>query len=287
MSIDVQVSLQDYEKLLLDDFCTSFLSSDMIDHDLPELRPATEISLLCSWSWTRKLAGDACHIYFSEDWVKNHRNSAGVAWPVMQRFWKYDRESFYNTHSRLALLLRDNPHLESRFINSPDGQLPMLRLHLSHEDKHYWRIVAMIAIMVDDIDEVNRNLVTRLCQSPRLKSSSKQYFEAASEEVYDVRPGDGNSSSERPDLEARPTAQITSILESFGTFPKFEIWSLVQMCCVVLRSSEDSSQELHASLLDCGFFEFHVQSGSGFINRKWPGSLNVSSYEHDDVNLQS
>lgn len=78
MSIDIKISLHDYEKKLLRDFFESFLSQDFIN-SLPDLSSESQVMLLHSWSWTRKLAEDACTVCFSEDWITNHGNSAAIA----------------------------------------------------------------------------------------------------------------------------------------------------------------------------------------------------------------
>ncbi|KAL7909982.1 hypothetical protein GGI35DRAFT_478861 [Trichoderma velutinum] len=48
----------------------------------------------------------------------------------------------------------------------------------------------------------------------------------------------------------------------------------------MLRSSEDTSHRLHAALSDCKFSESHVDSGSGFVNRKWKNHPGGFSFRH-------
>lgn len=275
MSIDVKVSLHDYEKKLLRDFFESFLSQDLIN-DLPDFPPESQVILLHSWSWTRKLSEDACTVCFSEDWIANHGKSAAIAWPVIQRFWERDVRCFYSNHSRLALLLRDNPELEPQFKSTEDGELPTLRLYLSPEDRWYWKIVAVIQLIVDGDDKVSRKILTQLRQSEALREDT---HESAKQEVDDVSlrwPNDTITSGESSQFEQPLAVEVTSILQSWESVTNFEIWSLVQMCCTILRSSEDTSRKLHAALSDCNFLESHMDSGSGFINKKWKNHSKVS-----------
>lgn len=275
MSIDIKVSLHDYEKKLLRDFFESFLSQDFIN-DLPDLSPESQVMLLHSWSWTRKLAEDACTVCFSEDWIANHGKSAATAWPVIPRFWERDVRCFYSNHSRLALLLRDNPELESRFKDTEDGQLPTLRLYLSSDDRWYWNIVAILRVIVDGDDKASRKILAQLRQSGALREDT---HEGANQEVGDASlrwPNDTIISGESPPFEQPPAVEITSILQSWGSVTTCEIWSLVQMCCTILRSPEDTSRKFHAALSDCNFLESHVDSGSGFINKKWKNHSKVS-----------
>lgn len=275
MPIDIKVSLHEYEKKLLGDFSKSFLSQDFIN-GLPDLSVESQVRLLHSWSWTRKLAEDACTVCFSEDWIANHGNSAAIAWPVIQRFWERDVRCFYSNHSRLALLLRDNPELESRFKNTEDGQLPTLRLYLSPEDGWYWRIVAILRHIVDGDDKAVREILTQLRQSEALREDT---HESARQEVGDASlrwPNNTPVGGESSQFEQSPTIEIKSILQSWESVTTFEIWSLVQMGCIILRSSEDTSRKLHVALSDCNFLESHVNSGSGFINKKWKNHSKVS-----------
>lgn len=183
---------------------------------------------------------------------------------------------FYSNHSRLALLLRDNPELESRFKDTEDGQLPTLRLYLSPEDRWYWRIVAILRHIVDGDDKASREILTQLRQSEALCEDTDV---GAKQEVGDASlrwPNNTIVGGEFSQFEQSPAVEITSILQSWENGTTFEIWSLVQMCCTILRSSEDTSRKLHAALSNCNFLESHADSGSGFINKKWRNHSKVS-----------
>ncbi|KAL6821136.1 kinase-like domain-containing protein [Trichoderma sp. SZMC 28015] len=52
------------------------------------------------------------------------------------------------------------------------------------------------------------------------------------------------------------------------------------MCCTIFRSSEDTSRKLDAALTDCKFLESHVDSGSGFINKKWKNHSKGFAFRH-------
>lgn len=271
MSVDIKVGLEEYEKKLLDDFYESFFSPESIDTLIPYLNPELEEGIIYAWSWTQRIALDASMVCHSDDWIANHGNSAVKAWPVILRFWEHDSMMYYcSNHSRLALLMQKNPGLESRFKTTQTGRIPALQLQLAPSDEKHWKMVAMMRMMVDDEDDERRKLVIHMSQSQSLDAfdeKDKEMISRAVEKGLDPLPGNEELENGTK-LGQHSAVEIESILSSWKKTKTFEVWSLVQICCSILRSSQEYIHQLDTAPSDCGFPESHFVWEGDFIHMK-------------------
>ncbi|KAL6794585.1 hypothetical protein GGI42DRAFT_139701 [Trichoderma sp. SZMC 28013] len=134
-------------------------------------------------------------------------------------FWERDVR-------RLALLLRDDPELESRFKDTEDGQFPALRLYLSPEGRWYWRIVTIIRLIVDGDNKASRKILTLLRQSEALREGT---HESAKREVGDASLQWPNDTSQQDLHHVTHTPRYQSkycswILEKAGQPTKSNLW---------------------------------------------------------------
>ncbi|KAL6692004.1 hypothetical protein J3F84DRAFT_147297 [Trichoderma pleuroticola] len=131
---------------------------------------------------------------------------------------------------------------------SPESQVRLL---------HSWPWTRELA---EDAFTASRKVPTQLRQSGALREDT---HENTKQEVGDASlqwPNDAIISGESLQSEQLLAVEITSILQSWESVTTFEIWSLVQMCCTILRSSDDTSRKLRAALSDCKFSESHLDS---------------------------
>ena len=147
MSVSLIVSLDKYERLLLDSFQASFL------HSVPELVPEPRRHLnfvLKNFHWTYMVSGTIEELLYDEDWVSNHRGDPQMIWTLLsQRLRSEQFQTALSCSSKHNLLFQDNPQLIEQMTKLGEGEIRW-DLHPAQGQEPLWDIVVNL-LLIDQL----------------------------------------------------------------------------------------------------------------------------------------
>ena len=305
MSVSLIVSLDKYERLLLDSFQASFL------HSIPELIPELRRHLnfvLTNFHWTYQVLGTIQELLYDEDWVSNHRGDPQLIWTLLsQRLRSEQLNSALSCSSKHNLLFQDNPQLIEQMTNLGEGDITW-DLHPAQGQEPFWDIVVNL-LLIDQLGIPGMydsgaissflDLARSLIPEEELPSSVVRGEEASDSTPLDDRPGldtvkkslerkiydkelrqndeskkdilsadDDDDHNHDNDDDDNENDERSGDADSAVSNRNFEIWSLVKSCTTLCRSTKESFEAVRAGLEDCGFYEQNKKYGNQYIPRK-------------------
>lgn len=271
MFIDITLSLDTYERKLLDSFRNAFWPSK--DQDTLVHNSADHLGgIIYFWHWARKVVEDSDFIIYGEDWVSNHKGEGQKVWDALVRRLESESISSYQScHSKLSKLLDDNPRLQQTFLDTDfvveedveDSHTnPTIRILPAHQDESYWDLVFDMNL-VDQLGLpglVDRSLFEDVSLlNDHLNNTSDSASPSSPHSPAALLAPDGLSNF-------LPKEDSSEQLQTKGK--EFEIWSLVRKCSALERSTSEHLDIVGKALQECGFYAVHDRYADGFVHKK-------------------
>lgn len=297
MALDVVVSLDSYEKKLIDSFKNTFFANGA--HLLHNPRRYLR-EIVKRWHWSLKILRDSQHITYDNGWCSTHQGDCQVIWDALLRRLEKESNTQYSCHSKLTKLLTDNPDLEVRFKRGNNGDIPDLEVVPAPNEEQYWDVV----LELNFIEEAGLPDLTDAQIAPLVEKLSEELSCSSTEQEVKVPRIPDDFDTENFDLDS-PETETNKLDQILGTersnheytqedqdnplgspdddLPRrdraLEIWSLVRSCATLCRSDSDRQELVRIGLRQSGFHEKHETYADGYVPKEF------SHYGRDMVRM--
>lgn len=284
-SSELILSIDDFEKTLLHDFCETFRDGrQRIVFSHPQL---LQREVFKRWRWTHTVYDHLSSALYSKELCHFHEGDRRRIWELfLRRLEGFPLTMSY--FSKVAHLKEHNPRFPQTFVDQTTG-LPSLVER--SEDQHYWQLIAdmffanQIGVSTfSDITTFPINLSTYSEEFLHIQEP-KPYPEPGSGPVgKDDQEGEGDQQGRggqkgkedqmgETDQQSKGNASLVRKRQGL----EFEIWSLVRMCSMLERGG-CRSDKIWEALQQCGFNELYDCLENGFIRRDLnePGVSEIS-----------